>query len=218
MKQLSLFGMSMLVAFAMLCSCNPGKYEAEKERLQEITDSLEAEVEAAKGLVLYENRIGKVELPLSDKFVELYLIKQFEGYKVDLVLEVGEGGEIPHYNVSQDSTELLSFAMYPEDPDKLFEMIISNDQVPDQYGLKVGDSYTDIIAKRGDSIKVKMGYHFHTYASYKGSRILYEISGDYQMPDDLMMQTINEHKFKEGELDDWRIVRVLWMGEGVESE
>lgn len=94
-----------------------------------------------------------------------------------------------------------------EDTLKLNEIYIKVPVIKDQYGLKVGDGYQKIKNLRHAGLKTYTDYHQHTYAFFKTSNILYEISGDVFLPDTI---DFDDLKLTEEQMKDWTIEYIIW--------
>jgi hypothetical protein len=137
------------------------------------------------------------------------LEKSFAGYSVAPEWLIAEGGEFLSYEIKHGEQTSGSIAMSMDDSTKLYEIVVYDSTWVDQYGVRVGDRMEDVWLKRM-KLNIKMGYHFHVYAQAPGSNIFYEITGEYDGPDDVMMERINNPKADLSFLNNWRVVRILW--------
>ena len=207
------FVISTVIVLGFCHSCQQGDKAQEQNDQTQVIDSIGDNTSEEQALILKEGSFGGVILPFWQIDAHEEIRNCLENYEVQGETAIAEGGEFKVYNVLQEGTTICSFEMSMDDSTYLYELVLRDSVVADEYGLKVGDPYLKIKELRPTALKAKMGYHFHTYVRVPSSHIYYEITGDYQMPDDLKLETINAHEFDEADLKDWSIKRIIWGNE-----
>lgn len=161
-----------------------------------------------KNLVLYEDSLNGIKIPFENKDDLLNNLKlKLNPYSVKKEKGQQDGPDFPLYTVQKEDLEILFFSMDSEDTLNLNDISIKSPLVKDMYGLKVGDSYSEIKSRRKGNLKNYTDFHQHTFLFTDNSNIMYEISGSLNLPADVDLENI---KLTEEQIKDWKIENIVW--------
>jgi len=143
-------------------------------------------VEKNEALVLTNDKFGALRLDRNTKL-------DLQGLRAVLVeLSVTEnigqqdGPDFVYYQVSDDEGEIFWIKAQVDDPDKINAVHVTSPHIIDQFGLKIGSTYAEILRARPGVI-VETDDHFHTYVGHPEENIAYELTvpyaSDYEGPD-----------------------------------
>ena len=85
-------------------------------------------------------------------------------------------------------------------------MILDSSAV-DEYGVRVGDSYSQLKEKRKIEFQNQSDFHQHTYLFNENSNIYYEIAGDLN---EVQIENIENLELTEDQLQKWTVDKILW--------
>lgn len=194
-----------LVIVALSCSEKKGSETEVSEVQNESTTGIEKEF---YDLVLYEDSLNDIKIPFdNNKNLLDNLQSKLSPYSVKKETGQQDGPDFPLYTVQKENKEVLFFSMNPEDTFKLDDILIKSSLVKDMYGLKVGDSYSEIKNRRKGNLKNYTDLHQHTFIYTDNSNIMYEIIGDLNLPADTDLDNI---KLTEEQIKDWKIENIVW--------
>lgn len=171
----------------------------------------------------YERTLGVIKfsnhLPIS-----VALLKQlFPGYTIKSGIGQGDSPDYYYFKVSnsKDMISIISYIQYSDyenqtiktpQPNniKIDQLKIESPTITDQYGLKTGDTYQEIIKKRGKDLE-RGNTHHEKYLGSKG--LYYRMWGDfnYKGQADVSPETIDN---KQMEKYNWEIQSVCWPRPG----
>lgn len=163
--------------------------------------------ENTSGVVLFEDRLGKVSLPFEHKEMLGELQKDLSDFSVTKEMGQQDGPDFPLYVIRNGEVQVGFLGMDWEDTLKLTEISVEQADIKDEYGVKVGDTYSKVSQLRKVTGKNYTDYHYHTYVYWEGSNILYELSGDPAMPDTADVETLH---FADEQMQDWTVERIVW--------
>ncbi|MFY0675633.1 MAG: DUF1131 family protein [Bacteroidia bacterium] len=157
-------------------------------------------------ITLFEDSINGLSLPFSNDVTLADIDFAFNELKVFKEIGMQDGPDFPLYSVKNGNDVILYFFMDWEDTLKLTDVVALDSAFKDEYGLTIGNSYTDIKNKR-PNVKAYTDYHQHTYVYDDNSNIRYEIYGKATIPENADMENL---VFTEDEMKDWKIERIIW--------
>lgn len=134
-------------------------------------------------IVLSENKIDTFPIPFPEKNMLMPLKDYYEPYWVEANIGQQDGPDFTYIDIARDDNNPIAYLNFDsENQFKLDEIRIVDSRAVDQYGMRVGNSLTQLIASR-DTGRIDFDpYHFHIYYSYKNSNILYELEGELHTP------------------------------------
>lgn len=166
---------------------------------------------AGEALVLRSDSLGPLDLSGSDPTVsEAKLKKLFPQYVVKYDIAYGDSPDFHYFEVLTLAGEVL-FTIKSFIPDAVKSektigevpislLRIHSKEIQDSYGLRVGDRVSDIVAKRGKSLKYGAG---HFDALMGGDKIYYSlITRREESPEGLGMNDATKHN--------WEIRFISW--------
>ena len=200
----------ILLAGVLFYSCGKkGSRDKETQIENQTETAVTTEDQQSTEIMLKEDFISSIAIPIHGSNLTPFLEKCFTGYNVAPEWLTAEGGDFLSYEIKYGEKTSGSIAMSMDDSTKLYEILVYDSTWVDQYGVRVGNKMEDVWLKRMN-LNVKMGYHFHVYAQAPGSNIFYEIAGEYDGPDDVMMERINNAKSDQSFLNNWKVVHMIW--------
>lgn len=133
---------------------------------------------AAAALVLGNSALGPLELDADTELSLEKLKSVFVGLTVERKVGQQDGPDFVYFEISDQEGELFWIKAQDDDPGKIDSVHVTSDKVVDQYGLKIGSSYTQIHGVR-PALLVETDEHFHTYVGNRKEEIVYELSCPY---------------------------------------
>jgi hypothetical protein len=193
MKNLFILTLSALV----LWSCGSGNSQDTASDTTENSDSVssqneivennEKEVTEAEGddfLKLEENSFVGITLPFERKAMLGDLKNALPGYDIAKAIGSQDGPDFPYFSVAREKEEVAMVKMNDEDTLVVDQLYLLLPDIIDQYGMAVGDSLDALLETRGNEPSIYVGDHWRVYLGYPDSKIVYELSGDFNMPID----------------------------------
>ena len=194
-----------LILTALSCS-EKRSSETKLTENQKVSTTIKAK--DFKDLVLYEDSLNGIKIPFETNDNLLYYLQsKLNPYSVKKEIGQQDGPDFPLYTVQKEELEILFFVMDSEDTLKLNDIYINSPLVKDMYGLKVGDSYSEIKSRRKGNLQNYTDFHQHTFLFTDNSNIMYEITGDISLPANVDLDNI---KLTEEKIKDWKIENILW--------
>ncbi len=167
---------------------------------------IEARAEAGKPpLILSKNKIGPIILNGNTTLDLKKLRTAFTNFSVTQKTGQQDGPDFIYYDISDNQGELFWIKMQVENMEKIDSIHVTSPKIHDQYGLRVGSAYREVIHIRPRLI-VETDDRFHTYVGHSAENIAYELvvpySGNYQGPD---------RKPTKQEVARGRVKKLLWF-------
>jgi len=160
-------------------------------------------------IILSENKIDTFAIPFQEKDMLIDLENYYTSYNVETKIGQQDGPDYLYIDLmKKDDNSVAHFTFDDENKYKLDEIRILDSIVTDEYGIRVGDSYQQIIDKRTAIFKNSTNYHQHTYLYTENSNIYYEL-GNLTLPRD-MMGNIEELVLTEEQLQESNVERIIW--------
>jgi hypothetical protein len=148
--------------------------------------AVKTNVEAGQALVLANDKLGALKLDGNTKLDLQGLRAVLVGLSVTENIGQQDGPDFVYYQVSDDKGEIFWIKAQDDDPNKIDAVHVTSPQIIDQFGLKIGSTYAEILRARPGVI-VETDDHFHTYVGHPEENIAYELAvpyaSDYDGPD-----------------------------------
>jgi len=160
-------------------------------------------------MILYESSLGKIEMPIG---LDLFLSKLQKNYSYQVSKEIGQqdGPNYPYIKIeNKDKTPLIYINYDGDKPDQLNDIHVLDSSITDEYGVKVGMNYDDVIKLRGNRFSNQSDYHHHTYLYDTTSSIFYEITGNFEVTEE-MLESIENMVLNEEQLQKCSVARIIW--------
>jgi len=132
-----------------------------------------------QSLVLSNKSIGSLELDKNAKLELQDLRKVFAGLSVEQKIGQQDGPDFVYYQVSDSEGELFWIKADEDSPTKIDSIHVVSAKIPDQYGLRVGSTYAQVLRIR-PRLRVETNDHFHTYIGHPKENIVYELAVSYR--------------------------------------
>ena len=161
-------------------------------------------------IVLKENQIDSFSIPFHKKNMLRTLRKHYDPYWVEANIGQQDGPDFIYIDVLRDDNNPVVYFIFNSDNKyKLDEIRIMDSTAVDEYGVRVGDTYDDIIKKRQVNFKNSTNYHAHTYLYTDNSNIYYELTGDFTMTEE-MIERLEELELNEKQLKKSTVEYIIW--------
>jgi len=214
----------VMVLIAMSCNSKSGHNdEVSTQRIQKHQDvNLEEAIttkylsnekesniagELLGSVIISEHKINNIALPFPQEDMTKELESVFKSCEVTKEIGQQDGPDFPLYSITCGEKELCYFKMDYSDTLNLDAVYVKNPKIRDQYGLTVGNNFSDIKAKRGKGYIQFDPYHFHMYYYYSDSKLYYELTGNLRSFD---VDDVSEVIIKEVDIVDWTIEYIIW--------
>jgi hypothetical protein len=135
------------------------------------------------------------------------LERLFQCNAIEEVIAEQDGPSIKAINVLEGNEVAAIIEMDEKDSTKVARALFLSPKFYDQYGLKVGDKFTDIKRNRGQTEWVT-DFDQTTYVYINNSKIVYSILGDFNVEDQADPE---RPTFSEDQIKDWVIDRIEWV-------
>ena len=198
-----------------LISCSPNSQEkkvVDKESTDESvpeTTSIE-QTRDYREIILSENKIDIFSIPFPEKNVLRELKDYYEPYWVEANIGQQDGPDFTYFEIARDDENPIAYFDFDSENEfKLEEIRIVSSVAKDQYGVRVGDTYQQVISKRQIEFKNSTDYHQHTYLYSASSNIYYEISG-FENYVDIMIENIEELILDTNDLKHCKVDAIIW--------
>jgi hypothetical protein len=163
-KYLSLNFIALLFA-----ACAGSDATNNKEEEKKAVDTIKIE--------LTESAINGVALPVIPGDVKSFLKNAFQGFELTQKTGKQDGPDFEYFELSKDTKSLALFIFDAERKNRVQEVIIKNPEIVCPYGLRIGDSYENILDKRGaESLKNYSNMRNQVYVYKDFSNISYEVN------------------------------------------
>lgn len=198
-----------------LSSCSTGSQESnvvgkQTVELSETEMTTSEQKTDYRKLVLSENTLDTFSIPFPEKNMLSKLRNYYGLYKVRTMIGQQDGPDFTYIDISEEDNSPIAYLKFdPINKYKLDEIRIVSSNAIDQYGIQVGDSYQQLIQKRKDNFKTSTNYHQHTYLFAANSNILYELTGDFTMTEE-MLGNIEEFELTEEQLQKCTVEFIIW--------
>ena len=172
-----------------------------------------------KEVIFYDSKLGPIKfsnkLPITIKLLK----KIFPEHKVTKGIGQGDSPDFYYFGVSKENKtiQISSFIQYKDYNLKQIKsphqnninidlLAINSNEIKDQYGLSVGDTYKDIIRKRKGELVIRNSHHDKTIGK---DQIYYSIWGNFDnksYADVSPVNIPNEQVIKHN----WEIISISW--------
>lgn len=161
-------------------------------------------------IVLSENALDTFLIPFPEKDM-LMSLKNFYGpYWVEANIGQQDGPDFTYIEIKRDDNNPVAYLDFDSaNKYKLDEIRIVDSSAKDQYEIRVGDTYQQVIETRREAFKNSTNYHQHTYLYSDNSNIYYELSGDYTLTEE-MLDSIEELELTEQQLQKCTVKCIIW--------
>lgn len=181
------------------------KTDKESEKVTSFQKNL-----ANRDIVLFEQQLDSFALPFEEKNMLNALRTYYKSYRVELNTGQQDGPNFTYFSILKgDNVPLAYLSFNHEHKFRLQEIRMVDPIAIDQYGIRVGDSYSQLIKKRKDNFKSSIDYHQHIYLYSENSTIFYELTGDISMTED-MLENLQELKLTEEQLQMCKVKSIFW--------
>ena len=161
-------------------------------------------------IVLSENKIDTFSIPFQEKDMLMDLKSYYKSYNVEIKIGQQDGPDFPYIDiVKNDGNSVAFFSFDYENKYKLDEIRILDSILTDQYGIRVGDSYQELVEKRKGDFRNSTDYHQHTYLYIENSNIYYELTGDLTITEDLL-ENLEELELSDEQLQKCKVEYIIW--------
>jgi len=133
----------------------------------------------AERLVLSNKNIGPLGLDKNTKLELQDLKRAFTGLSVEQKIGQQDGPDFLYYQISDSEGELFWIKTDDDDPKKIDSVHVVSAKIQDQYGLKIGSTYGEVLRIR-PRLRVETDDHFHTYVGHSKENIVYELAVSYR--------------------------------------
>lgn len=163
------------------------QYESAPALVEKNTEAaVKKSVQRRQALVLANDKLGALKLDGNTKLGLQGLRAVLVGLSVTENIGQQDGPDFVYYQVSDDKGEIFWIKAQDDDPNKIDAVHVTSPQIIDQFGLKIGSTYAEILRARPGVI-VETDDHFHTYVGHPQENIAYELAvpyaSDYDGPD-----------------------------------
>ena len=201
----------LLVITGLLLSCS--KKKSERKDLELDTNAVikekqpEETVLNYREIVLYENSLDSFTLPFPERSMLLPLRQYYNSYSVEAKIGEQDGPDFVYFEILRSESPVIFLSFNYKNEYQLEEIIIEDSTALDQYGVRVGDTYSELKQKRNVDFENVTNYHVHTYLYTDNSNIYYEISGNLTEagPDNLEDLVLTEQQ-----LESWVVDKIIW--------
>ena len=134
---------------------------------------------STQSLVLSSKNIGALQLEKNAKLELQELRRVFTGLSVEQKIGQQDGPDFVYYQVSDNDGELFWIKADEDIATKFDSVHVVSAKIPDQYGLRVGSTYAQVLRIR-PRLRVETNDHFHTYIGHPKENIVYELAVSYR--------------------------------------
>ncbi len=200
------------------CHENKAKKDSSNKEILKKSNTDEKQIEELKEqqkityqqIVLSENKIDTFSIPFQEKDMLMNLKSYYRSYNVEAKIGQQDGPDFPYIDIVKNNGNSVAFFNFDyENKYKLNEIRILDSIVTDQYGIRVGDPYLEIVKKRKADFKNSTDYHQHTYLYQENSNIYYELTGDLSITTD-RLKNIEKIKLSEEQLQKCKVKNIIW--------
>ena len=161
-------------------------------------------------IVLSEHTLDTFSIPFPEMSMLEPLKNHFQPYSVEAKTGQQDGTDYPYIDIAKDNNATVTYLNFDwENKFKLEEIRIIAPSAVDQYGIRVGDTYQQVIEKRKESFSNSTDYHEHTYLYSDNSNIYYELSLNFTIADD-KLENIEELVLTEEQLQKCSVENIIW--------
>lgn len=213
-KNLSLLYIPIIIGLLSSCSNinaekKPSPQTQQARASLGVTDSmLKEKALNYPEIVLRETSIDSFSLPFPEQEMLTELRDFHHPYSVERKIGQQDGPDFEYIEISRNKTPVVYFMFDWENKYRLEKIMVHNSTVVDEYGVRVGDTYSALKKKRKESFKNSTNYHEHTYLYTGNSNIHYEMttkSFNYHE-----FGNIEELELTEKQLEDWTVKKIIW--------
>ena len=161
-------------------------------------------------IVLSENTLDTFSIPFPEKNMLMPLRNYYKPYWVEANIGQQDGPDFTYIDILKDDDNPIAYLNFDsENKFKLDEIRIVSSTAIDQYGVRVGDTFQQLIEKRNSNFKNSTNYHQHTYLYTDNSNIYYELTGDFTMTEE-MLENLDELELTEEQLQKCKVEYIIW--------
>jgi len=149
-------------------------------------------------IILKNNEIGRLVLTKERLLNKNLLNRLFPEY----IIEQKDLDGITYYSFLDREDELFYVKTIQDDSTRIDKLYVTSAKIVDEYGLKIGSTFQDIIRVRPD-ITYKIDYELKIASAWSsGKNINYELKGNYE----------NDGKtiLTKEQIKDWKIKYLIW--------
>jgi len=163
-----------------------------------------------KEIVLSENRLDTFSIPFPKGNTLRVLKNHFTPFQVENKLGQQDGPDFRYILISKDKETPVAYLNFnSENEFELDEIKLVNPLAIDQYGVRVGDTYRQVLSKRKADFKNSTNYHQHTYLYTTDSNIYYELLGDFVFTEE-MLENLKDLELTEEQLEMCKVESIIW--------
>ena len=162
-------------------------------------------------IVLSENRLNDIPIPFPQKDMLSTLREKLKPYRVEKsIRKRNRGGDYTYFTiVDGDGYDVAFLNFDPKNKYRLREIVLVSLHAKDQYGIRIGDYYEELIEKRKTNYKSSVRYFQSVYLYAPKSSIFYELSGNFVDSEELIVD-FKKIKLTEGELSIGKVESIIW--------
>lgn len=161
-------------------------------------------------VVLTETHFGNLDLTqLNNENIISDVKSTFSDYYLTKKTGKQDGPDFDFYLVSNDQGENIFFiSMDCYDLTKVQTVWTKNQEIKDQYGVQVHEKMNDLLKKR-PNLRFHSDLHYNIYASEKGSKIEYGLSGDFKALNDSAF-TAEDYSVEKWQVKNMYVELIQW--------
>lgn len=161
-------------------------------------------------VVLTETHFGDLDLTqLEHESIRDQVKSAFPEFKLTKKTGKQDGPDFEFYVVSNNQEENIFFiSMNDYDSTTVQTVWTNNQEIKDQYGVQVHQTTDDLLLKR-PNLRFHSDLHYNIYASEKGSKIEYGLSGDFKALNDSAF-TADDYSVEQWQTKNMYIELIQW--------
>ena len=161
-------------------------------------------------IMLSENSLDTFSIPFPETNMLTALRGYYKPYWVEVNIGQQDGPDFTYIDILKDDDNPVAYINFDHNNKyKLDEIRIVSSTAIDQCGVRVGDTYQQVIDKRQNNFKNSTNYHQHTHLFADESNIFYKLTGDFNMSEE-MLENIEELELTEEQLQKCKVENIVW--------
>jgi hypothetical protein len=208
--------MRQIISYILLiglisCSANSQEKKLVDKELTEkpvIETTTSEQAPDYREIVLSENKLDTFSIPFPEKNMLIPLKNYYKPYWVESNIGHQDGPDFTYIDIARDDKNPIAYLNFDsENKFKLDEIRIVDSRAIDQYGVRVGNTLSELITSRDTGQIGFDPYHFHIYYSYKNSNILYELEGELHTP---AVENVEDIVLTYDDIESHTVQSIIW--------